>query len=206
MSKKARILEEIIEAAHKRFAHYGYGKTTMSEIAGDCKMSPGNLYRYFPGKLDIAECIAEKTTDLRLERIRTIVRDSKLSATERLRLFLLDALRDTYETLDADQRIVEVAQFLARERPEFANRQLAKERALMAEILSAGNASGEFDIQDVLSCAETIQAATLKFKLPQLHSSLPLDQLERELEGVFELIVQGLKAEGEKRLAAPSPA
>ena len=126
MSKKQHIFEQIIEAAHKRFAHYGYGKTTMSEIAGDCKMSPGNLYRYFPGKLDIAERIAEGNTDRRLDEIRKIVRDTSLSATERLRLYLFDALRDTYTTLAADQRIVEIAQFLARERPEFATSSLKK--------------------------------------------------------------------------------
>ena len=45
----------ILDAASERFQHYGYGKTTMSEIAKDCNMSTGNLYRYFPSKLDIAE-------------------------------------------------------------------------------------------------------------------------------------------------------
>ena len=34
----------ILEAASDRFLHYGYGKTTMSEIAKDCNMSTGNLY------------------------------------------------------------------------------------------------------------------------------------------------------------------
>ncbi|MEZ5914966.1 MAG: TetR family transcriptional regulator [Parvularculaceae bacterium] len=33
----------ILDAASRRFLHYGYGKTTMSEIAGDCNMSTGNI-------------------------------------------------------------------------------------------------------------------------------------------------------------------
>ena len=45
---------QIILAAKERFLHYGYPKTTMAEVAADCNMSPGNLYRYFKGKLDIA--------------------------------------------------------------------------------------------------------------------------------------------------------
>ena len=35
-----------VAAAKKRFTHFGYGKTTMAEVAADCDMSPGNLYRF----------------------------------------------------------------------------------------------------------------------------------------------------------------
>ena len=39
-----------------------------------------------------------------------------------------------------------------------------------------------------------IQAATLKFSYPQLFTRLPLAKLERELEGVYQIIVAGLRA------------
>jgi AcrR family transcriptional regulator len=42
--------EKILEAAHNRFLHYGYSKTTMNEIAGDLSMSKALLYYYFPDK------------------------------------------------------------------------------------------------------------------------------------------------------------
>lgn len=42
--------EAIISAAHRRFAHYGYSKTTMDEIAGDLGMGKASLYHYFPTK------------------------------------------------------------------------------------------------------------------------------------------------------------
>jgi len=40
----------IIEAALKRFSHFGINKTTMSEIAEDVAVSKANLYYYFPDK------------------------------------------------------------------------------------------------------------------------------------------------------------
>lgn len=43
----------IIEAAIKRFAHFGVGKTTMSEIAADLSISKASLYYYFPDKLNL---------------------------------------------------------------------------------------------------------------------------------------------------------
>ena len=47
----------ILDAAKQRILHYGYAKTTMAEIAADCKMSAGNLYRYFPSKADIIRAV-----------------------------------------------------------------------------------------------------------------------------------------------------
>jgi len=40
----------IIEAATKRFAHFGLAKTTMNEIAKDLALSKALLYYYFPDK------------------------------------------------------------------------------------------------------------------------------------------------------------
>ena len=47
------VRSQIIEAANARFKHYGYGKTTMAEIAADSGMSAANLYRYFKNKQEI---------------------------------------------------------------------------------------------------------------------------------------------------------
>ena len=43
----------IIEAAIKRFAHFGVAKTTMTEIAADLSLSKASLYYYFPDKLNL---------------------------------------------------------------------------------------------------------------------------------------------------------
>jgi TetR/AcrR family transcriptional regulator len=45
--------ELIIEAAIKRFAHFGVAKTTMAEIAADLSFSKASLYYYFPDKLNL---------------------------------------------------------------------------------------------------------------------------------------------------------
>ena len=43
----------IINAAIKRFAHFGVAKTTMAEIAADLNISKPSLYYYFPDKLNL---------------------------------------------------------------------------------------------------------------------------------------------------------
>lgn len=51
---KESIKTQILDAAMNRFARFGFGKTTMAEIAKECDMSAGNLYRYYENKAEIA--------------------------------------------------------------------------------------------------------------------------------------------------------
>ncbi|HEX7775553.1 MAG TPA: TetR/AcrR family transcriptional regulator [Parvibaculum sp.] len=186
--------QKIINAARNRFAHYGYGKTTMADIAKDTEMSPGNLYRYFPGKLDIAEEIARAASIRTVEQLSRILLRPGRSAAERLHDFLFQDLRETFQTLAKDPKLVEMAQIIAAERPYFLDEGQQRERDVLRRILEYGIASGEFSIADPEFIAEMIQSATLKFSYPQLFTRSPLDKLERELEGVFQLITAGLKA------------
>src|SRR5690606_1372863 len=41
---------QIIQASLRRFAHFGFNKTTMSEIALDLSITKANLYYYYPDK------------------------------------------------------------------------------------------------------------------------------------------------------------
>jgi TetR/AcrR family transcriptional repressor of mexJK operon len=52
--------EKILEAAHQRFLHYGYSKTTMNEIAGDLALSKALLYYYFPDKSQLYIAVMRK--------------------------------------------------------------------------------------------------------------------------------------------------
>jgi hypothetical protein len=47
-------------------------------------------------------------------------------------------------------------------------------------------------VADKNFAAETIQSATVKFRVPQLWSQQPLAKLERELDGVLSLLLEGL--------------
>ncbi|MBA4208888.1 MAG: TetR/AcrR family transcriptional regulator [Parvibaculum sp.] len=186
--------QKILEAAKRRFMHYGYGKTTMAELAVDCDMSPGNLYRYFAGKLDIAEAICRQASTQTAEDLGRVLTAPGRTAAQRLHDFLFMDLRETFHKLEENPKIVEMAQIVTAERPEFHNEGLEREREVLARIVELGNLSGEFRVPDPDFAAEMIQAATLKFSYPQLFTRLPLPKLERELEGVYQIVVAGLRA------------
>jgi len=192
MAEKESIREQIVEAAKKRFSHFGYAKTTMAEVATDCSMSPGNLYRFFPGKLDIAEAIATEDYSRHLENLRKLAVTPGKNARDRLHDLLFEELRRTYQKLEKDPRAFEMARVISQERPQFANWMLENERKILVALLEEAERRGEFCSGDKEFIAEMIQSATMKFRYPQLWSKLTLPKLERELEGVLELLINGI--------------
>jgi AcrR family transcriptional regulator len=192
MAEKDTVRDQIVEAAKKRFSHFGYAKTTMAEVAGDCAMSPGNLYRFFPGKLDIAEAIATEDYSKHLEHLRKLAVAPGKDARQRLHDLLFEELRRTYNKLEKDPRAYEMARVISQERPTFANWMLENERKILVELMEEAERRGEFSIPDKEFTAEMVQSATMKFRYPQLWSKLTLPKLERELEGVMDLIIRGL--------------
>lgn len=55
--------DAIIDAALKRFAHFGVAKTTMSEIGNDLAISKASLYYYFPDKINLYAAVLKSIAD-----------------------------------------------------------------------------------------------------------------------------------------------
>lgn len=206
MDEKTSTRDRILQAAMARIKHYGYGKTTMAEIAADCDMSPGNIYRFFEAKIDIAEAMARQHYAAEQAELSAIARKKEWPADKRLRELFFKRLRDSYCMFEENAKILEVAEVLHKERPLFANEQLALERVFLTALLDEGVEAGLFAPADHTFTAEMIQTATMKFSLPQLFSRLTLPKLERELDGVLSLILAGLYARDGQAQAAKARA
>ena len=186
------IRSQIAEAAHTRFRHYGYGKTTMAEIASDTGMSAANLYRYFKNKQDIiAEC-ANRSMCERLDRLRVAIRKPELSAIERLKAYVLADLTISQEMAENDEKISELVNNITLERPDMVYRKIEAENAVIEEILSHGNESGEFAIDDIASTANTIHMSLVIFNVPTFMSLYSHEEFREQAISVIELIATGL--------------
>ena len=192
MDEKSQTRERILHAAMNRIKHYGYGKTTMAEIAADCGMSPGNIYRFFEAKIDIAEAMARRHYSEQQAESAAIARRRDMAPDVRLREIFIRRMRDNYLLVEENAKILEVARVLNTERPIFSNEQLAHERVILAALLEEGADQGVFVVGEYEFLAEMIQSATAKFSFPQLFSQLTLAKLERELVGVLDLVLNGL--------------
>src|SRR3546814_3353221 len=76
------IRDQIIEAAHDHFSHYGYGKTTVSDLAKHIGFSKAYIYKFFDSKQAIGEAICAGQLSGILEEVERVLAKSS-SATER---------------------------------------------------------------------------------------------------------------------------
>ena len=195
MSDKAEIRSQILNAAEKRFTDYGFNKTTMAEIARDCEMSAANLYRFFPGKRDIAVEIIERFHQHTLGVEKQIFLNPDRSGAERLELFALEFLRFNYFMFSSKFHIFELIQFISTERKELVKKHWETKTAIVQKIIIAANQKGEFNVKEPQRTALAIMAALTRFITPHfmLNSSIPLEQLERQAKEVTQLLAQGIK-------------
>jgi AcrR family transcriptional regulator len=74
----------IIDSAERLFRTLGYQKTTVADIARELRMSPANVYRFFPSKAAINEAICARLL-ARLDEAVLSVAHGPGSPAERLR-------------------------------------------------------------------------------------------------------------------------
>jgi AcrR family transcriptional regulator len=183
----------ILDKAFLRFRHFGFGKTTMAEIAEDCEMSAGNLYRYFESKKEIGAGCAQRCMQQKLDIVREIVRNHRLKPEQKLHAFTLEVLEYMHSQFSDQPALMELVDFISRERWDIVMQYMEQEKSLISEILSEGNRSGEFSIPDVLESSKCIQAALIKFIAPRYMDAFTLEELKKEAVGVTAILTKGLK-------------
>lgn len=186
------IKNQILDAAFERFGRFGFGKTTMAEIAKDCQMSAGNLYRYYSNKKEIGAGCAGRCMQASEELWRNVLKQTGMTASERLEALILAKLRYIHQQFSDSPPLFEMVLFVSEERGDLVANHLEVQQSLVAEVLAEGNRSGEFDAPDILGAARVILAATMKFIAPHFMGAFALKDLEIEAREVVKLLVEGL--------------
>ena len=160
-------IARILDAADRAFRHYGYGKTTVADIAHDLGMSTANIYRFFASKVEIhqAVCARMLTESYRLAFEN---RHLPLTASERLRRHVESQYRQTVETMLDETKVHEMI-IVAIERDwAVIEEHLDRIHDLIAEIIQDGIDAGEFAKQDAAIAARCFSASMVTLCHPQL--------------------------------------
>jgi len=182
---------KIISAAGKRFAHYGYGKTTMAEIAKDCDMSVGNLYRFYKNKEAIAAAGAEACFLVKAESSEA-ANDRDQPAIEQLSAFLIARLRYMHRFVSETPHMHEMVELVSTKHKSLL--QYYENRAIdyMAGIIESAQQRGEVRAGDPLDMARNLYRAMISFNMP-LCMFGALDEKEAQLRSLLEMFFRGLE-------------
>lgn len=186
------ISTRILDAAEVRFRTYGYGKTTMAEIASDIDMSTANLYRYFENKLAIGAAMTDRCFSERANILSEIVNRSGISESERLKFFVLAMLDYEHGQFSNEPKLLELVDVIVKKRPDLVQCLVERDKKFIATILQQGCDSNEFNIKNIAEMSSYVLAAVVKFSSPFFVAMYPIEELQSLAKGVVALILNGL--------------
>ncbi|MFS2108163.1 TetR/AcrR family transcriptional regulator [Sphingomonas sp. Sphisp140] len=153
--------DQIVKAARECFAHYGYDKTTVSDLAREIGFSKAYIYRFFESKQAIGEAICAECVSALFDQAREAV-DQGEDATDKLRRFAKSLTNATVELLFNDRKLYEIAAHASSENWEVVRVYTQRLQGLLEEILKEGRESGEFERKTPLD--ETRRSIFYAFK------------------------------------------
>ena len=176
--------QTIVDAAAKRFRHYGIGKTTMQEIAQDAGIAVGTLYLYFANKDALVVACAEKFAE-RHRREAAEVLASDVTVDEKLRRYILARFHQAAETRTASPHAVEITRAVLRVKPDRAREEGLMMWENVAKMLSEGTAQGTFRLADPTQDAKVFVYALAAF-FPNALSQPAIEPNEADLVEVID--------------------
>lgn len=185
-------IARILNAAEKLFRHYGYSKTTVADIARDLGMSTANIYRFFGSKTEIHQALCGRMLAQSYE-LAFHIRSQPISASERLRAYVLAQYKMTLETMLDEQKVHEMV-IIAIERDwHVIEKHIDRIQDLLAEVIAEGIAAGEFAEQDPYVASKCFGAATINLCHPQMVAQCLSKTNRAEPEDLVEFAIRALK-------------
>lgn len=157
----------IMEAAETLFRRLGYAKTTVADIAAELRMSPANVYRFFPSKTAIVQAICQVCLNELDEKVWTIAR-SKGAASERLERLELEIFAYHKENLLEEQKVNDIVMVAMEESWDAIMAHKEVIRTAVELILRDGIETGEFEPVDPRETSALIMKAFVAFCHPVL--------------------------------------
>ncbi|WP_338338989.1 TetR/AcrR family transcriptional regulator [Xanthomonas euvesicatoria] len=136
--------QQIIDAARKSFSHFGYKKTSVTDIAKTAGLSKAYVYRFFESKEAIGQGLcAEVLGDFLAQSKRAATGGQ--TATDKLRLMFDELMRVNVKLCVEEPRLCEIALDSMRERWPLNTAYVESLRQLVGEIVEEGRQRGEFE-------------------------------------------------------------
>ncbi len=170
MDQQDQKREQIIDAALKRFAHFGLNKTTMNEIAGDLSISKALLYYYFPDKLSLYAAVLENVFAEITETVNKALQDAKTSAVA-IEIYI--NARKSF--LEKYFPILDFNKFLNIEKYQELKKILDKSHQSEVEhiksIIQIGVSTGQYYVDDIEYVAKLLFDAILGIRIMYINNA-----------------------------------
>jgi AcrR family transcriptional regulator len=156
------IRDQIVAAANEHFSQYGYGKTTVSDLAKAIGFSKAYIYKFFDSKQAIGEAICANCLAEIVAAVEQAINVEDLSATERFRRLVKTVIATGVNLFFNDRKLYDIAAFAASESWPSSQAYDARIKHFVLQIVREGRESGEFERKTPLD--ETVEAIHLALR------------------------------------------
>jgi AcrR family transcriptional regulator len=157
----------IMETAEALFRRIGYAKTAVADIASELRMSPANVYRFFPSKIAIVQAICQRCLN-ELEEKAWVIARSRLPASQRLEQLELEIFAYHKDNLLEEQKVNDIVMVAMEESWDAIMAHKEVIRTAIELILRDGIEAGEFERVDPRETSGLIMKAYVAFCHPVL--------------------------------------
>ncbi|AUH01451.1 TetR/AcrR family transcriptional regulator [Prodigiosinella confusarubida] len=138
------VRDQVVEAATEHFGHFGYEKTTVSDLAKSIGFSKAYIYKFFDSKQAIGEVICSNRLAMIMAIVNSAIADAPTASEKLRRLFraLTEAGSDLFFH---DRKLYDIAAVAARDKWPSAEAHEERLRQLIEQIILEGRQTGEFE-------------------------------------------------------------
>lgn len=135
---------QIIEAADQHFSHYGYEKTTVSDLAKSIGFSKAYIYKFFDSKQAIGEVICANCLNSMIADVNEAVGGAPTPSVK-LRQLFNSLVESGIKLFFQDRKLYEIAAFAASEKWPPTITYEEEIRKILKKLILEGRETGEFE-------------------------------------------------------------
>jgi AcrR family transcriptional regulator len=184
--------ERIMVKADELFRQFGFGKTTVADIAEELAMSPANIYKFFSSKEAIIQASADRNLVALTEAVHRYVAASG-GALDRIEKVLLTVYRHTTDILRNERQVFKLMIRAYEQKWDCVE---AFDKFLLqtlAKLVREGMSTGEFKIGDALATAHVLFDCLILIRTPHLYQQEGRELNEKRIREMVRFLGRSLK-------------
>lgn len=185
------VRDQIVVAATEHFSRYGYGKTTVSDLAKSIGFSKAYIYKFFSSKQAIGESICANCLGGIEDDVRKAIGEVD-QPPEKLRRMFKEIVQANCRLFSQDHKLYEIAASAAAERWQAALIYEQNIKMLLQDILNEGRQTGDFERKTPLDEMTTAIYLVMRPYLNPLMLQHSFDYIEEAPIQLSNLVLRSL--------------
>jgi AcrR family transcriptional regulator len=184
--------ERIMVKADELFRQFGFGKTTVADIAKELAMSPANIYKFFSSKEAIIQASADRNLVALTEAVHRYLAASG-AALDRIEKVLLTVYRHTTDILRNERQVFKLMIRAYEQKWDCVG---AFDKFLLqtlAKLVREGMRTGEFKTGDALATAHVLFDCLILIRTPHLYQQEGRELNEKRIREMVRFLGRSLK-------------